>query len=247
MINKMLSRTSIRSFEDKKIDDETIKQLSQVVNSAPTSMNGQIFSCVFVTDKNKLKFIKELMDKNMPSNSVDRSFVYHASLLAIFCIDLNRLEYACAKNNLKPVLGGLDLLATASGDAYIGATMLMDASISLGLGTCFLGSIKGITNDLKQLLKLDGNIFPIVGLLIGYPNEINDIKPKMNKVYFEEYSLIDIKNEVDKYDTIFSNYLLKRNSLNKNDNWSKPYSLIMSNNNVYKVLENNFKNWVKFN
>ena len=69
----------------------------------------------------------------------------------------------------------------------------------------------------------------------------------MNKVYFEEYSLTDIKNEVDKYDTIFSNYLLKRNSLNKNDNWSKPYSLIMSNNNVYKVLENNFKNWVKFN
>lgn len=246
MIEKMLKRTSVRSFLNKTLDRETIKCFVDVVNSSPTSMNGQIFSSIFIENKETMKKIKELMDINMPSKNIDRSFIYQASLLVIFCIDLNRLEYACNKNNLQAILGGLDLLSSASGDTYIGATMLMDASISMGLGTCFLGSIKGISNELKKLLKLEGNIFPVVGLLIGYPNEQNQVKPKLNKVYFEEYNLLDVKNEVDKYDTIFNNYLLNRNSVNKNDNWSKPYSSIMSNKNIYEIVEKNFNNWVKF-
>ena len=44
-------------------------------------------------------------------------------------------------------------------------------------------------------LTLDNNIF-VIGLLIGEPNSINEVKPKLNKVFENEYDFEEVKKEL---------------------------------------------------
>jgi nitroreductase len=57
MLETILKRCSIRNYSNKPIEFEKIQKLKEVINAAPTSMNIQSFSAVFVTNqeiKNKL-------------------------------------------------------------------------------------------------------------------------------------------------------------------------------------------------
>lgn len=251
MINKILNRTSVRSFENKPIDSQTIKEFEQVVNSVPTSMNNQPFSVIFIQDKNTMNQIKEAVDvvinQMLKVNNNARQFLVDASLMAIFCVDYNRAEYSASKNNINPYLDGYDMLATSIGDTFIGATTLMNVATLKGYGSCFLGMIKLVSNQIKQILKLEGNIIPVIGLVIGHSNQTNDIKPKINKVFYDQYDLNRIAKDVDEYDITMSNYFAKRNSANKDDNYSKAFANYIGNKNTQEFLDNNYKNWLKLN
>lgn len=251
MIDKLLKRTSVRSFIDKPIDSKTIKEFEDVVNSVPTSMNNQPFSVVFIQDKKIQNQIKEAVDvvinQMLKVTNNARQFLVDASLMAIFCVDYNRIEYASNKNNIEPILNGLDLLTTSIGDAFIGATTLMNVAVSKGYGTCYLGMIKLISNKIKEILKLEGNIIPVIGLVIGHSNQTNDIKPKINKVFHNQYDVNRIKTDVDQYDKTINEYLNSRNSTNKDDNYSKPLAGFVSNKNSQDFLDSNYTNWLKSN
>lgn len=84
----------------------------------------------------------------------------------------------------------------------------------------FLGSIRIAHEYLKKELNLEGEIVPIVGLAIGYPTKINDVKPKQNHVFIDKYNLNYVKNEINSYDKIMEEYFKNRSSNSKNINWS---------------------------
>lgn len=59
MIKKLLERTSVRSFiKDKKLDTETYNKLMDVINSSPTSTNGNAFTAIVIEDKKTLQELK---------------------------------------------------------------------------------------------------------------------------------------------------------------------------------------------
>ena len=64
--------------------------------------------------------------------------------------------------------------------------MLNDAAISLGYGTCYQAVVISFPTELIKKLNLDKNI-PVIGLLIGQPKSINEVKPKWNKAFENEY------------------------------------------------------------
>lgn len=241
MIKKLLERTSVRSFiKDKKLDTETYNKLMDVINSSPTSTNGNAFTAIVIEDKKTLQELKELT-----SHKRDQQFIVDGSLLAIFCADFNRRNYAAEKSNIKYDKDYQDWLTIAIGDTYIGASFFMNAAISLGLGTCFLGSIRVAHKFLKEKLNLSGQIIPLVGVVIGYSDKVNEIKPKLNKVYKERYDLNQVKKEVDAYDKTVTEYLNNRKTNARDTDWSAPHASVYLDTNYFDKCETNYQDWKK--
>ncbi|MDE6477263.1 MAG: nitroreductase family protein, partial [Mycoplasmoidaceae bacterium] len=86
--------------------------------------------------------------------------------------------------------------------------MAMDCANELGLGCCYLGGIRFEANKINKLLGLSGSITPVVGMCVGYPAKINPIRPKINKIYDEKYSLTKVKQEMNEYDKVMKKYYL---------------------------------------
>lgn len=212
-INKQLNRKSERIFLDKEIEKEKIDAIINVINSSPTSSNGHDFTAIIVQDKE--------IRKELTLNYTFQEHIVQAPLFIIFCADQNRINYALTnlKEDFKTTT--INDFLTSSGDAFIAASFAYNAALSLNLGCCFVGLIRQKLNYLKEKLNLKGQMVPIIGLSIGYPNHNSDIKPKLNKVYFEKYDLFNVQQEVEKYNMVMKQYYIDRN-LNKKDlDWAK--------------------------
>lgn len=213
-IKKQLSRTSVRSYNSKPIDKKNLEILKDVINSVSTSINGQAFSAIFIQDKN----IKEKISKL----NWNQKHIIDSSLFVLFVADGNRIKYSIDNETQDyKQLSSIEHLFATIVDATIAAQACVDASIALGLGTCFIGGVRTFANELIELLNLPEFSFPIVGLTIGYENEKVSVKPKINKVYNETYDLSLVKKEVDAYNIVMKDYFHKRDKNPKgNDNYS---------------------------
>ncbi len=207
LIDLMLTRTSVRSFEDKPIEVEKLNKLKQVINAAPTSINGHHFSAIIITDNETKEFIAK--------NNLNQEWIKTAPLLVVFMADINRIKIAQSDmNNMElPIVDSPNMLISGAVDCTIAATNLFDAALSLGLGGCYLGGVRGNIVPIAKKLKLEGRCTPILAVALGYPLKINDIKPKLNKVYENEYSLNLVKQEIKDYNVVMEDYYKERETL----------------------------------
>lgn len=246
-INDQLKRTSVRSYKDKPLEKIELNLLKKVINSVPTSINAQAFSAIFIQDKKILKTFSEL--------NWGQSHLHECSVFILFILDSNRIKMSAEMHNDKNALDHIQSLehyTVCVGDAYIAAQAASDAAISMGLGTCFIGGVRTYSEKICQLLNLPDYTMPIVGLTVGYPNQKNDIKPKINKVYDEKYSIEKVKEELDEYNLLMSEYYKERSEMinhSENDyskNTMKTYSAFKQKGH-YKTYEPTLrgKKWLK--
>ncbi len=73
----------------------------------------------------------------------------------------------------------VDLFLTGAEDALLAAQNVVVAAESMGLGTVYLGSILADPRSVVQALKLPELTFPIVGLLVGHPDQEPGQKPRL--------------------------------------------------------------------
>jgi len=74
------------------------------------------------------------------------------------------------------------------------AQNMVIAAESLGLGTCYIGSVPYYADKIAENFKLPQKVFPLVGLTIGYPAENPPVRPRypMEFTFFEnEYPEFD--------------------------------------------------------
>lgn len=236
MINKLLKRTSVRDYENNREIPKYIKdKFIEIINSSPTSINGSSFSAIIIENKEVREKLFE-----MTGSYLTQKHLVDASMLVVFCVDLNRLDYAAKKNNIEINNENIDLFGASIGDAFIASTLLMTAAIDYGMGTCFLGSIRMAHEYLKQELNLEKNIIPIVGLVIGYPTKINEIKPRQNRVFINKYDLESVKKEVDSYDEIMKEYFKNRDTNSKDISWSMQVANIYSKKD-FSLIDKNYE------
>lgn len=212
-ITKILERRSERNYKSTPIEKEKINKIIEVINSSPTSTNSQDFTAIFISDKS----LREKISLGLPT----QKHIIEAPLFIAFCADMNRIKYVSQKENKSISLNSFNNFLTATGDAFIAASFAANAAIQLGLGTCYIGMLRRSMDLLKQALKLEGYIVPVIGLTIGYIETQNEIKPKINHVYFKEYPLDQIKKEVDAYDQQMLKYYDTRSSNQKYNTWSQ--------------------------
>jgi len=152
LIDAILSRRSIRRYENKDIPEEVLRQILEAGRQAPSAANRQPIRFVIVKDQDILK--------NLCDNLITR-FVKAAPLAVVGCADI------------KSLLTGKWAIV----DATIAMQNMVIAAWTLGVGSCWIGACN--EEKVKELLKIPDKWKVVALITFGYPAE--QPKPKKKK------------------------------------------------------------------
>jgi len=152
LIDLILSRRSIRRYENKDIPEEVLQQILEAGRQAPSAVNRQPFRFVVVKDH-------EIM-KNLCNNLITR-FVKYAPMAIVGCADV------------KSLLTG----KWAVVDTTIAMQNMVIAAWTLGIGSCWIGACNEV--EVKKMLKIPDKWKVVALITLGYPAE--QPKPRKKK------------------------------------------------------------------
>ncbi|KYK31743.1 MAG: hypothetical protein AYK19_16380 [Theionarchaea archaeon DG-70-1] len=173
VIDTILHHRSIRKFTEKDVPDDIIETLVRAGQQAP--FTGQMYSIVVCKDKEKKKRLATylgLADK--------------APVFMLFCADFRRLEKFIAAKGRKNQMGEIGLLIFGVQDVALMAQNVVTAAESLGLGTCFLGGALWV-EELADVFDLPERVVPIVGMVLGWPDQDPPVRPRIPAKYVLHY------------------------------------------------------------
>jgi FMN reductase (NADPH) len=165
VVDTMLRRKSIRKYTRESPSDEVIATIVRAGQQAP--------------------FAYQLSSLLLSRNRVRNPF--KAPLYFIILVDSHRFELIMAKRNWQMAQSDLSLLLFGIQDAALMAENMVIAAESLGLGSCFLGGVPYQAEAIIKKRKLPKRVFPLVGLVMGYPAENPPTRPR----YPLEFSLFE--------------------------------------------------------
>lgn len=170
-IENIMTRTSIRDYQDKPVEDAKIETLLKAAMAAPTAGNKQPWRFVVIKDKNTLK--------TLSANFHSMSMAEKAPLAIVVCGDLN---------------------ATFPGDgagywiqdASAATENLLLAAHSIGLGAVWCGVYPQAekVEKVSEILGLPDGIMPLDVVPVGYPAEdpMPKDKWKPEYIHYESWS-----------------------------------------------------------
>ena len=110
-------------------------------------------------------------------------------------------------------------------DVALAAQNATIAAESLGLGCCFLGSLRNDIKRVDNLLELPDYVVPLFGLAVGYPDHHPNLKPRLplESIYHENkyFNYDKQKNKIEEFNNLLMNYYQTRESNPKNDTWTE--------------------------
>jgi len=156
VIKAMLNRKSIRKYTDRVPSDEVIETIVRAGQQAPFA--SQMCSLVLSRDREKIP--------------------WGAPISFLVCVDSYKLELIMAKRGWKLITNDLFLLLLGLQDATLMGENMVMAAESLGLGSCYIGMIPYEAESLAKKYKLPKRVFPLIELVIGYPDESPPTRPR---------------------------------------------------------------------
>ena len=161
----ILTRRTIREFEDKPVDDKLIGVILYAGTHAPSAGNLQEWEFVVVKDKEQKKKLAEA--------ALGQSFIAKAPVVIVVGANLTRTSLKYRKRG--------ELLYSIQDTAFAIQNMLLMAH-ALGLGT---GLAVFDDDSVTNVVEFPENIRPVAVMSIGYPVEQPE-KPK--RIPFENIS-----------------------------------------------------------
>jgi nitroreductase len=111
----------------------------------------------------------------------------------------------------------------ATTDVALLAQNCVVAAESMGLGSCYIGSVRNHPDAVAELLGLPQQVYPVFGLCLGWPDQDPERKPRLPlpAVLMEErYREEGIQEVVRAYDETLRDYYLRRTGGTKDSCWS---------------------------
>ncbi len=211
-IQLLKNHHSVRDFADRPLPQETVNELIACAQAAATSHFVQAYSIIGVTNPEQKQAVAAISgQKHALANG-------H---LFIFVADLNR--HAGLMDDTAE-LGTTENLLVATIDATLAAQNLTIAAESLGLGCCYLGSLRNESTTLIEVLGLPEYTFPLFGIACGYPeNDHASAKPRLPlpEVYQENrYDTTTRSSQLTQYNQIIHQYYQDRGANARQDDWT---------------------------
>ena len=144
LIDVILSRRSIRRYENKNVPEEVLQQILEAGRQAPSAANRQPIRFVIVKDEDLLQ--------KLCNNLISR-FVKKAPLAIVGCADI------------KSLLTG----KWAVVDTTIAMQNMVIAAWALGIGSCWIGACD--KKKIKELIGIPDEWKVVAVLTFGYPAE----------------------------------------------------------------------------
>jgi nitroreductase len=171
VLDNIKTRTSIRAYENREIEDDKVETLLQAAMAAPTAGNKQPWEFVVIKNRATLDTIA--------SHFETMTMAKDAPLAIVVCGDIN---------NTFPEEGREYWVQ----DASAATENLLLAAHAMGLGAVWCGiyPISERVEYLKKLLDLPENIIPLNVIPIGYPGENPQPKDKWKaeRVHYESWN-----------------------------------------------------------
>jgi FMN reductase [NAD(P)H] len=219
VIKTFMNHKSIRNYKDEMIKDEYIDIIVRAAQAAPSSINGQQVSIISVKDKETKAKIAELAG--------GQEWIDKGPVFLLFVSDFYRAKLAAEKNGVDLVITeNLESIMVGCVDVGLAMGNAIGAAESLGLGIVPIGGIRKEPKEIIKLLDLPEYVFPVAGLVVGYPDGESSLKPRLPKeaVYHEEKYNKNLKEVIDIYDKEISEYMKERTSGQSDRNWSQTIS-----------------------
>ncbi len=156
VIQTLLSHKSIRKYKAETPSENIIRAIVRAGQQAPFA--SQAYSI--------------LLSRNRERHP------YKAPLLFTICVDYYKFERIMEKRGWKMITNDLVLLFFGIQDAALMAENMVIAARSLGLGSCFLGSVMFQADKIAEDYNLPKRVFPLVQLAMGYPAEDPPPRPR---------------------------------------------------------------------
>lgn len=216
-IEKQLKHKSIRKFQNKEVEKETLDTLFQVANRTASSIAMQSYSMIRITDKDMKKKLSEICKQD---------YIKDFPEIVIFIVDVYRnARISEEKGEDLPHKKDMDRFFQGFTDGVLASQNMVNAIESLDMGTVYLGSILNDPQAIVDLLELPRLTFPIVGLGFGYPDQEPTLKPRMDvslKLFENKYKKQDNYLEsIKEYDKEMKQYYDLRNEDKPLDEFSK--------------------------
>ena len=212
-IQNLLSHRSIRHYQDKDISDEMLNNILTAASRGATTGNMQLYSIIVNKDKNIKQQLAPL-HFNQPA-------VIEAPVVLTFCADFNRFIKWCDLRHAQHGFNNMQCYTWAVVDAVIAAQNAVIAAESMGLGTCYMGTVTYNVKPLCKLYQLPKHVVPVACVTIGYPAEQPDLtdrlplKAVIHQERYHDYSDNDI-NDIyhEKEHSELTQQLLESNKMN---------------------------------
>jgi len=220
VIETLLNHRSVRHFQDRSLSREQIEQIVLSAQAASTSSFIQAYSIIGVTDQGKKDQLAELVG-NQP-------YVANNGHFFVFCADLHRHALIAEMENkdLRPALESKEKFMVSLIDAALAAQNAAVAAESMGLGICYIGGIRNNLEEVQKVLNTPEHVIPVFGMAVGYPEKVNDQKPRLplEHVYMENEYQQDtalFKQQLEDYNKIISEYYKERTAGKREDTWTE--------------------------
>ncbi len=141
-------RKSVRKYEDRDVDDETLHRLLEAARLAPSANNRQEWRFVVVRDAEMRKKLMEAAD--------NQKFVAKAPVILACCAETDNHVMKCRQQSY-PI------------DVAIAIDHITLCAVAEGLGTCWIGAF--YEDPVKELLSIPKHIRVVELLTVGYPKD----------------------------------------------------------------------------
>lgn len=171
---RLLPHRSVRQFREKPISDETVTAIVAAAQSASSSSNNQSWSVVEVRSAEARR--------RLVQEAGGSALIADAPVILLFVADWARAAAIAAGEGAQAVaVDYLESTLVGFVDAAIAAQNAVVAAESLGLGTCYLGSLRNRPAITAEIAGLPPRAVVTFGVALGWPDphERAGIKPRL--------------------------------------------------------------------
>ncbi|MFC2950286.1 oxygen-insensitive NADPH nitroreductase [Virgibacillus sediminis] len=221
-IDTILSHRSIRKFKDEKLTKEQIHTIVRSAQQASTSSFVMAYTIIGITDDSKKQALMEISGQ---------PYVKDNGHLFVFCGDLHRAHQLRNKADkeqqelITETIESTEQFIVTVIDGALAAQNAVLAAESMGLGACFLGSLRNDINKVSDLLQLPNHVVPLFGVAVGYPDHQPELKPRLpiETVYHENSYMEDEEQEelINEFDLTLKKYYDSRSTNTRIDTWTE--------------------------
>lgn len=210
-----LKHSSVRRFLPRPLDPGLLESLIRCGQAAASSSFIQAYSVIRVTRREARAAIAEAAG--------GQPWIELAPEFLVFCADLRRVNAASQAVGRGQLEGYSEHALAAVVDVSLMAQNVLLAAESQGLGGVFIGGIRNAPQVVVEHLALPERVLPLFGMCLGWPNESNEVKPRM-PVGFVLHQ--DVYQEVSSerialYDESMAAYYAGRGSNARLSDWSR--------------------------
>ena len=207
-MKNLLTRTSIRKYSDKPVEEALLDLLMNEAARTQTMGNLQLYSVV-VTRSDEMK-------RKLAPAHFNQPMVTEAPVVLTICADFHRTSVWARQRKAVPGYNNFLSFVNGAIDALLYTQTLCNLMDEEGLGYCYLGTTVYMPQIIIDTLNLPQQVVPLATLTVGWPAEKpqqTDRLPLDSFVHQETYHDYTA-DDINRY------YQLKE-SLEENQNFCK--------------------------